>query len=124
MSLKAQACGLRLCVRTHGKLCSLRDAICVLSYFIAGRSTGRSTQISARRPHGLLCVRTTVQAIAVMFINTQHASDIAENSVAQLVKIKRKLKYVKLGAACGLRQSNSQSSRLTHSTFRPACGKV
>ena len=33
----------------------------------------------------------------------QHASEIAENSVALLVEIQRKLKYVQLGAACGLR---------------------
>ena len=49
-----------------------------------------------------------VRAIAFMFIHTQHASEIAENSVALLVKIK--LKYVQFGADCGLRPV--------------ACGKV
>ena len=38
-----------------------------------------------------------------MFIHTQHASEIAENSVALLVEVQRKLKYVQLGAACGPR---------------------
>ena len=49
-----------------------------------------------------------VRAIAFMFIHTQHASEIAENSVALLVKIQ--LKYVQFGADCGLRPV--------------ACGKV
>ena len=45
-----------------------------------------------------------------MFIYTQHASEIAWNSVAILVETQRKLKYVQLGAACGPRPA--------------ACGKV
>ena len=43
-----------------------------------------------------------------MFIHTQHASEIAGNSIAILVEIQRKLKYVQLGAASGLRQSMNQ----------------
>ena len=115
---------MRLRVRTHGKLCALGAAICVLrsaAKYTAGRSTGRSTQIAALRPHGFyVCVR----AKAFMFILTQHASEIAGNSVALLVEIQRKLKYVQLGAACGPRQSMNQSSQFTHSTFSAACGKV
>ena len=74
-----------------------------------------------RRPHG--CFYVCVRAIAYnIFIHTQHASEIAGNSVALLVEIQRKLKYVQLGAARGLRQSMNQSSQFTHSTFRAACG--
>ena len=38
-----------------------------------------------------------------MFIRTQYASEIAGNSIALLVEIQRKLKYVQLGAARSLR---------------------
>ena len=80
---------MRLRVRTHGQLCCLRAAICVLrpvAYFASGRSTGRSTQIAARRPHGIY---VWVRAIAFMLIDTQHASEIAGNSVALLVDTQR-----------------------------------
>ena len=59
-----------------------------------------------------------VRAIAFMFIHTQHANEIAGNSIALLMEIQKKLKYsyVQLGAACGplpadcgLRQSMYQS---------------
>ena len=96
---------MRLRVRTHGKQCALRAAICVLrpvAYFAAGRSTGRST---ARKLQcaGRMVFYVCVRAIAFnLFIHTQHASEIAGNSVALLVEIQRKLKYVQLGAACGL----------------------
>ena len=106
----------RLRVRTHEKLCGLRAEICVLrptAYFAAGCSTGfstgRSTQIAVRWPHGFyVCVR----AITFMFLNTQHSGEIAGNSIALLVEIQRKLKYVQLGAACGcgLRQSINRPS--------------
>ena len=63
-------------------------------------AVGRSTQIAASRLHSFhVCLR----AIAFMFIYTQHASKIAGNFVALLVETQRKLKYVQLGAACGLR---------------------
>ena len=67
------------------------------------------------------CVRTS-NRLAVMFINTQHASEIAENSVALLVEIQRKLKYVQLGEACGLRPAaNYEPIKPTHS-FYFSCG--
>ena len=71
---------------------------------------------------GRMVFYVCVSAIAFMFIYTQHESEIAGNSVALLVEIQRKLKYVQLGAACGPQQSMNQSSQFTHSTFRAACG--
>ena len=73
--------------------CNLRAAACG----ILCRSTGRSTGRSSGRMGFYVCVR----AIAFMFIYTQHASEITGNSVALLVEIHKKLKYVQLGAACG-----------------------
>ena len=86
-------------------VCCLRAAICVLlpaAYFAAGRSTGRSTG-TARKLEcaGRMVFYVCVRAIAFMLIHTQHASEIAGNSVALLVEIQRKLKYVQLGAARG-----------------------
>ena len=52
---------------------------------------------------GRMVFYVCVRAITFMFIYTQHASEIAGNSVAVLVEIQRKLKYVQLGAARGLR---------------------
>ena len=80
-------------------LCGLRAAICVLraaAYFAAAQAAARKLQRAVR----MVCY-VCVRAIAVMLIHTQHASEIAENSVALLVEIQRKLKYVQLGAACG-----------------------
>ena len=99
--------------------CNLRAAACGI--------------LSRRPPHRPLHANWSAQAawcvvclcaIAFMLIYTQHASEIAGNSVAILVEIHRKLKYVQLGASCGPRQSMNQSSQFTHSTFRAACGKV
>ena len=90
------------------------------SYFAAGRSTGRSTiystKIAALRPHGFYVY---VRVIAFMFIHTQHASKIAWHSVALLVEIQRKLKYVQLGAACGKIGTN-QANSLILLFVRPA----
>ena len=85
-----------------------------------------AAQAAARKLQraGCMVFYVCVREIAFIFIFTHHASEIAGNSVALLVKIQRKLKYVQLGAACGPRQSMNQSSQLTHSTFRAACGKV
>ena len=101
--------------RTHEKPCGLRAEICVLqhaTYFATGRGTGR------------MVFHACILAIAFMFINTQHASEIAGNFIGPLMEMQRKFKYVQLGAACGLRQSMNQSSQLTHSTLCAACGKV
>ena len=74
------------------------------------------------------------RAIAFMFIHTQHANEIAGNSIALLIKIQRKLKYVQLGAACGSRLRPSacwlrpaakyEPLKSSRSTFHAACGKV
>ena len=125
---------MRLRVRTHGKLCFLRASICVLrpaAYFAAAQVAAQAAaQAAARKLEraGGMVFYVCVRAIAFMFIYTQHESEIAGNSVAQLVEIQRKLKYVQLGAACGLRpaacglrQSMNQSSQFTHLLFvRPA----
>ena len=80
--------------------CNLCAAACAAAWLrpAAKYATGRSTQsMRAGRKIFYVCVRT----IAFMFINTQHASEIAGNSIALLVEIERKLKYVQRGAACG-----------------------
>ena len=120
---------MRLCVRTHGKLCDLRVAICVLrpaAYFAYFAQAAAQAAARKLERAGRIVFYVCVRAIAFMFIYNQHASEIAGNSVELLVEIQRKLKYVQLGAACGPRQCTcmNQSSQFTHSTFRAACGKV
>ena len=51
-----------------------------------------------------------------MLIHTQHASEIAGNFVAILVETQRKLKYVQLGAARGLRPAAKYEPALRFST--------
>ena len=72
--------------------CNLRAAACNI---LCRRPQHRPQHVncSAKAAWIFVCVRE----------NTQHACKIAESSVALLMKIQRKLKYVQLGAACGLR---------------------
>ena len=80
--------------------------ICVLPQ-AAAQAAARKLQRAGRMVF-YVCVRA----------NTQHASEIAENSVALLVEIQRKLKYVQLGAACGLRPAAMyEPFKPTHSFF-------
>ena len=62
------------------------------------RPAAWSLRPAARRPHGFSCVRTRARVHNTF---TQHASEIAGNSIAPLVEMQSKLKYVQLGAACG-----------------------
>ena len=77
-------------VLTNKTPCGLRAAICVLRPVLrpvlrheTKDAAGRSTQVAACRQHRFSWV------FAFMLINTQHASKIAENSVARLVETQR-----------------------------------
>ena len=79
----------------------MRPALCNLR---AGQAAALTTaQAAARKLQraGRIGFHVCVRAIAFMFIHTQHVSEFARNSIALLVEIHRKLKYVQLGAACG-----------------------
>ena len=114
--------------QTERTLCGLRAAICVLrpgAYFAAGRSTGRSTQISTHRPHGFfVCVRTSNSS----YVDTHAARKW--NCWKFRCAISGNTEKVEIcSTRCGLRpvacgKVMNQSSQLTHSTFRAACGKV
>ena len=67
--------------------CALKFAFCGLRHTLGRRQTASCM--------GFSCIGSF----------TQRASEIAENSITPLVKMQRKLKYVQLGAARGLRQS-------------------
>ena len=79
-------------------------------------STGGSTQSTARRTHGFSCVNRVH-----VHIFTQNASVIAENSIAPLVEMQRKLKPAQsmnrplpLSIDCmNGRQTNLSASRAT-----------
>ena len=87
-------------VRTHKKPCGLSAAICVLRPVLR-HSMPQSAARKLQRA-GRIVFNVRVRAIAFMFIHTQHASETIV-SVALLVETQRMLKYVQLGAACGLR---------------------
>ena len=96
--------------------CALQFACCGLRHTLPQAAACKLQR--AGRMVSYVCVRV----IAVMFINTQHASEIAENSLALLLEIQRKLKYVQLGAACGLRPAAKyEPIKPTHS-FYFSCG--
>ena len=87
-------------VRTQGKLCGLRHALPLAAAQVAAQVAAQAAAQAAarklqraRRMVFYLCVR----AIAFMLIHTQHAIEIAGNSVVLLVEIQRKLKYVQQG---------------------------
>ena len=108
------ACALQFacCGLCCGLCCSL---CCGLCYGLCCGLRQSMPQAAARKLQraGRIVFHVCERAIAFMFIHThsrQHASEIAGNSVALLVEIQRKLKYVQLGAACGPRPA--------------ACGKV
>ena len=91
-------------VRTHKKPCGLSAAICVLRPVLRPVLRHSMPQSAARKLQraGRIVFNVRVRAIAFMFIHTQHASETIV-SVALLVETQRMLKYVQLGAACGLR---------------------
>ena len=78
-----------VCILCCGLCCGLRQSML--------QAAARKLQRAGR-----VVFHVCVRAMAFMFIHTQHASEIAGNFVALLVEIQRKLKYVHLGAACGL----------------------
>ena len=54
-----------------------------------------------RKPHGFSCVGTSGHVHNILL----SCSEMAGNSIAPLVEMQKELKYVQLGAACGMRQS-------------------
>ena len=69
----------------------------------------------------ILCRRTQA-ACGRVHTSTQHASEIAGNSIAPLVEMQGKLKYAQLSAACGMRPAAKyEPIKPTHS-FYFSCG--
>ena len=66
--------------------CALKFACCGLRHTLPQAAAQAAARAAAR-----------AAAQAAARANTQHASEIAENSVALLVEIQSKLKYVQLG---------------------------
>ena len=82
--------------------CALQFACCYLRHTLPQAAAQAAAQAQhANCAHAAWFFYVCVRAIAFMFIYTQHVSEIDRNSVALLVEIQRKLKYVQLGAACG-----------------------
>ena len=73
-------------------------------------------QAAARRPHAVAFIlprSTQVKLLGIQWNCWEFHCTISGN-----------VGKVELSATCCLRQSMKQSSQLTHSTFRAACGKV
>ena len=107
---KPAACNCAYAHMENYAACALQFACCGLRHTLPQHRPQHRPQHANCSAQAVWFFNVCVRAIAVMFINTQHASEIAENSVALWVEIQRKLKYVQLGAACSLRPV--------------ACGKV
>ena len=101
-ALQFECCGLRHTLPQAAAQAVAQAATKAAAQAVVQAATQAAAQAAARKLQraGRMVFYVCVRAIAVMFINTQHASEIAENSVALLVEIHRKLKYVQLGAAC------------------------
>ena len=88
--------------------CALQFACCGLRHSLPQAAAQAAAPGRSTRPqHQAVASKLQRTGHMVFYVcvraNTQHASEIAKNSVALLVEIQRKLKYVQLGAACGLR---------------------
>ena len=86
---RPQTCDCAYVHKENYAVCALQFACCGLRHTLpqdAAQAAARKLQRAGRMGF-YVCVR----AIAVMFINTKHASEIAENSVALLVEIQEKI---------------------------------
>ena len=88
------------CALQFEECCGLRQTLPQAAAQAAARAAAQAAARKLQR-EGRMVFYVCVRAIAFMFIHTQHSSEIDGNSVALLVEIQRKLKYVQLCAACG-----------------------
>ena len=95
-----------LCISTNGAMeFPAISLVCCMKLFTNGKQCGLRAEVCVLRSAAYTWPQANRMGFSCIGSFTQRASEIAENSITPLVEMQRKLKYVQLGAARGLRQS-------------------